>query len=38
MFPVSKSNTQLVARCIYNPVTHKVKFEDFLKYYHNGKN
>lgn len=37
MFNVSKSNTQLIARCIYNPSTHTVKFEDFSKYYSNAK-
>ncbi len=38
MFNVSKSNTQLIARCTYNPSTHKVKFENFSKYYNNAKN
>nr|DAT77947.1 MAG TPA: hypothetical protein [Caudoviricetes sp.] len=37
MFNVSKSNTQLIARCTYNPSTHKVQFEDFSKYYSNAK-
>lgn len=33
MFSIPKANAQLVARCTYNPVTHKVKFEDFSKFY-----
>lgn len=38
MFRISKVNMQLIARCTYNQVTHKVKFENFLKYYRNAKN
>ncbi len=38
MFYIPKSNVQLIARCIYNPSTHKVKFENFSKYYNNAKN
>lgn len=38
MFYIPKSNVQLIERCIYNPSTHKVKFENFSKYYNNAKN
>lgn len=38
MFYIPKSNVQLIARCTYNPITNKVKFENFSKYYSNAKN
>lgn len=28
-----KTNFQLMARCTYNPATHKANYENFLRYY-----